>query len=190
MTVLHNIVEADITSCDEFDDGDAPAAVNINPLGEGAAALALYARNRVGNMRLEEIDFAQASSSNLSSLGSSTNAAYTDGDNIAIGSVAVDDYDTIEAVVNVHLACVSAAICYARLAYSINGGAVVPLVGSEIYMNTLGVASPHRLQGAVQLGNITPGTLTVWLQYNVAGGNTMHVYTPIAPVVKCWRQNT
>lgn len=52
MTVVYTPTATNETNAQEFDDGDAPSAAIINPLGEAAFNTAKWAANRVGTYRL------------------------------------------------------------------------------------------------------------------------------------------
>lgn len=188
MTTTFTPTPTNETSAVEFDDGDAPSAGNINPLAEAGFNTAKWAANRVGAYRLTEIEDT-ISSSGGTTLGTTTDATY--GTNpVEIGDVAVVSGDAVEVSVDVHVAIgLAASTGEIKLYYVIGLDAPVDIPGA---VNIL--ATSFSTEKLVHVGGIahptSTGTMRVFLDMKVAGGQTMIVEEPIAAAIKVWRPNT
>lgn len=174
------------TNAVEFDDGDAPSAANINPLAEAAFNTAKYAANRVGAVRVVDID-TTAIDTLLSILQTTTSATWAA--DTLIGTVDVLDGDTVEIDVRFHGSAAGACSGDYRLAYSIDGGAVTPVPGARARRVAAPTAfEPFGLHGFITLG-ATPGTMTIYIQMQVTAGVELRLASPLAASATVWRSN-
>lgn len=181
MTKTFTIVEADITSCDEFDDGDPPSAACLNPLGEAAASLALYARNRVGPYRTRSITQGTTYDS-YTSLGSTTASTWGTGD-VSLGWLSVKDGDIISVQVFLQGKCSAAEQASFRLAYKYAGGSMTGIACTvRVFAGSLGNVVPFSM-GCVFEAPST-GAIEFYIQMQVGAGATLEIFGPISPILE------
>lgn len=189
--IVYTPSDTNETTSQEFDDGDAPSATNINTLPEAAFNTAKWASNRVGIYRLAALIDSGIVDTPLSTLGSSTSPTWGTGDVALCTAIPVETDDVIEVEVGFHASTSDAtALCGYRLAWCVNGGAKMPIPGAQIiYGRDLHLAEPAFLRGTIWPGEGYAGNLVVYLQMMVGFGYTISVVSPLCPIVRVWRDN-
>lgn len=186
--IVYTPSDTNETNAQEFDDGDAPSAGNLNPLGEAAFNTAKWAANRVGAFRLIQIEDSYATSSGTV-IGGTSSGTYGTGD-VLLSTVDVDEGDVVEISVDIHAGCTPEKNCGFRLVYTLAGGGVTPIAGAEANRtDPIHLITPIHLQGCVHIGSLPGGTLNIYLQMKVADSATLAVMGPVSPIVKVWRFN-
>ena len=94
MTSVFTPTPTNETSAVEFDDGDAPSAGNLNPLGEAAFNTAKWAANRIGVERV--VARIAEEETGLTALASTTLDAYQVPPNASVYSMARIEFDHAE----------------------------------------------------------------------------------------------
>lgn len=190
MTVLFTPTPTNHASAQEFDDGDAPEATIINPLGEAAFDTATYAANRVGSWRIKTLVSFTDTGAGL--MGTSGAAAFGTGDITAInGTVTVVTKDKIEIAANFEVDSALAGQGEFRIAYKITAdGAITELPAARAYFSNMTTDRiPVCVQGVATAG--ADGALYVYLQLREPGaGHNVYIYAPISCVVKVHGVNT
>lgn len=166
MTVAYTPTDAKRATAQEFDDGDAPEATNINPLGEAAFDTATYAANRIGAYRV--INLVKYGADATTDLCSNDRTGYGLGPDGAeagavdyeIGSFAVVTNDLVAVQLVASAEGSVADTGSFRLAWQIGAGAKTGL--HEVQLQALDTDN----QAFTLLGLIPPttGTLHIWLQ--------------------------
>jgi hypothetical protein len=192
MSVVFTPTPTNETTATEFDDGDAPSAARINPLGEAAFNTAKWAANRVGIYRLVKLSDSGIVDTPLSTLGSSTSPTWGTGDVALCNPIPIETDDVIEVEVGFHAFTSEAtSLCGYRLAWAVNGGAKTQIPGAQIiYGRDLHLAEPAFLRGTIWPGEGYAGNMVVYLQMMVGYGYTISVVSPLCPIVRVWRDNS
>lgn len=168
--------------------GDLRNASGVNPALEALANRTTHSKNRIGAYRMVDYDDS-ISSNGGATLGSTSDAAYGT-DPIELGSVVVASGDFVKVGVDVHVAIgLSASTGEIKLYYVIGVDPPVDLLGA---VNELATAfSTIKLARVAGVAHpASSGTMRVFLDMKVAGGQTMLIEQPICCTIEAMRANT
>jgi hypothetical protein len=198
MSVVFTPTPTNETNAAEFDDGDAPSASIINPLGEAAFNTAKWAANRVGNYRLVQMlsllkvgATQQGLDYTSTAFGTNDYALYTLYD-LKAGDVLI---------VDAHFHAMSATIHsfgeFRLAAKEAGAGSPTEMTGARVsfvcgnYTNAEDGVYPLSCKGVRVVS--AAGTAVVYLQGRLVAGTgspAIRLYNPATYIIEVWRDNS
>lgn len=190
MSALYTPTDVVAASAQEFDDGDDPSALNVNPLGEAAFNTATWAKNRVGLYRLVQMSL--ETSESTSAISASTSTIWGGGqyEIFSTSRLVTLSGDIVEITFSGQAQPLTVGGSAALFTHVYGVGAPGYVAGTKVTWAAAHVSQPFMMTG---LDISTGGTLAVSIDTLTAtsgGGNQMCVYGPFVAIGKVWRPNS